>query len=100
MLPVRAPRSITASHFFPGTRRVDPASLVVGHIVGRDLARRAGWSDERINSRENTQPEHARCSSSSGARYGNRLRGVRRRKPRRKLPVPVRPEPLITSREW
>lgn len=64
--------------YLPGTRRVNPASLVVGHIVGRDVARRIGWTDEQINALENSQPEHARCSDASGARYGNRKRGLRR----------------------
>jgi hypothetical protein len=77
----------------------NPASLVVGHIVGRDLARSMGWSDDRINARSNTQPEHSRCSSASGATYGNRKRGQRVRSAPRPAPV-VCLEPLRTSREW
>lgn len=63
-----------APRYWPGTRRVNGASLVVGHIVGRHQAKALGWSDEQINALSNTQPECARCSDSSGATYGNQLR--------------------------
>jgi hypothetical protein len=33
-----------------------------------------GWTEAQINHLSNTQPEHARCSDASGARYGNGLR--------------------------
>jgi hypothetical protein len=65
------------TRYLPGTRRVNPASLVVGHIVGRHQAKRMGWSDAEINALTNTQPEHARCSDASGARYVNALRRQR-----------------------
>lgn len=78
---------------YPGTKRVNPWSLVVGHVVGRDKARRLGWSDAQINAISNTQPECKACSDSSGARYGNRLRGAM-------LSV-VRQRPATdTSRDW
>lgn len=65
----------SAPRYLPGTRRVNPISLAVGHVVGRDQARRLGWTDQQINALANTQPEHARCSDSSGAKYGNAKRG-------------------------
>jgi hypothetical protein len=91
----------------PRTRMINPASLVIGHIVSRDQAKALGWFDDRINSRANTQPEHARCSARSGGRYSQQ-------KKRAKLPagqrtpaaaqVSVYPttfdQPLRTSREW
>lgn len=64
-----------ARRYIPGTRKVNPRSLVVGHIVGRHEGKIRGWTDAQINSLENTQPECARCSDRSGAVYGNRLRG-------------------------
>lgn len=79
--------------YYTGTRRVNPATLVVGHIVGRDEAYQLGWPDERINDISNTQPEHARCSDRSGAVYGNRKRG------RLALIRRTRPD-VDTSREW
>jgi hypothetical protein len=75
-----------APRYLPGTRRVNPATLNVGHIVGRDQAKRWGWTEAQVNSVDNTQPEHARCSDRSGARYVNAKRGARRR--------------LDTSRVW
>lgn len=54
-------------------------SLDVGHIVGRDEARRLGWTREQINHLSNTQPEHARCGRSAGATYGNEQRWSRSR---------------------
>ena len=91
------PIDYDAGRYYPGTRRVNPASLAVGHIVGRHQARRLGWTDAQINSLDNTQPEHARCSDRSGAQYGNRLRGARTGTGTR--PV-LMAEPLVTSREW
>jgi hypothetical protein len=85
----------TGGRFIPGTRRVNPRSLVVGHIVGRDEARRLGWSNAQINALSNTQPECADCSNKSGAIYGNRLRSARLRS----VPVEQRPA-LDQSREW
>jgi hypothetical protein len=83
-----------APRYLAGTRRVNPRSLVVGHIVGRDQAKRMGWTDAQINALSNTQPECARCSDSSGARYGNRKRGQVRAVLKR-----ARVE-LDTSRAW
>lgn len=64
-----------APRYLPGTKRVNPRSLVVGHIVERDRAKRLGWSDQQINALSNTQAECARCSDRSGAIYGNSKRG-------------------------
>lgn len=63
-----------AARFIPGTRRVNPESLVVGHIVGRHQAKRMGWTDAQIQNISNTQPEHAACSDRSGAQYLNSLK--------------------------
>jgi hypothetical protein len=52
-----------------GTKIVNPWLLVVGHVIGRDQAKQLGWSDDKINSRANTQPRHVRCSASSGGKY-------------------------------
>lgn len=60
-----------AKRYLPGTRRVNPYSLVIGHIVARVDARRLGWTDAQINAISNTQPEHALCSDRSGAHYTN-----------------------------
>jgi hypothetical protein len=88
------PIAYGAPRYLPGTRRVNPRSLVVGHIVGRDQAKRLGWSDEQINDLANTQAECARCSDSSGATYGNRIRGLRRAA---SAPTPARP---ATASRW
>lgn len=81
--------------YLPGTRRVNPYSLVVGHVVGRDQAKRMGWTIDRANDLSNLRAEHARCSDRTGARYGNALRGARRRGTTR-----PHTEPLVTSRRW
>lgn len=80
-----------APRYLPGTRRVNPNSLVVGHIVGRDQAKRLGWSEAQINALSNTAPEAARCSDRSGAVYGNRKRGRGKR---------VASNVLVTTRAW
>jgi len=82
-----------AKRYLPGTRRVNPRSLVVGHIVGRDQARRLGWSDAQINALSNTQAEHSRCSDRSGARYLNAKRG------RVRAPAASKSK-LVTTRAW
>lgn len=64
-----------------------PASLDVGHIIGKHEARQMGWTEAQINAVSNTQPEHQLCSRRHGARYGNAVRG-------RALPEPV------TSQAW
>ena len=43
--------------------------LVVGHVIDRDQAKQLGWSDDKIISRANTQPEHVRGSVSSGGKH-------------------------------
>jgi hypothetical protein len=46
-----------------------PLSLAVGHIIGRAEGRRAGYSEEYLNSLQNTRPEHLECSNRSGRQY-------------------------------
>ena len=79
--------------YLPGTRRLNPRYLVVGHIVSRRQARLLGWPEQRINARANTQPECQDCSNRSGAAESNharRSRGI--------VVVPIaRP---VTSRSW
>ena len=58
-----------------------PRSLDVGHIVGRAEAKRLGWTRAQINHVSNTQAECRTCSRSTGARYGNQLRGQARLSP-------------------
>ena len=82
----------TSGRYYPGTRTVNPYSLVVGHIVGRHEAKLMGWTDAQINVLSNTQPEHARCSDQSGAQYGNRLR--------RTLTLVTTDKDLDESRKW
>ena len=58
-----------------------PRSLDVGHIVARDQAKAWGWTRAQINAISNTQPECRTCSRSTGAAYGNALRGQVRLSP-------------------
>lgn len=92
------PIDTTIPRYYPGTRKVHPGSLVVGHIVGRDQAKKLGWTEDQINHLSNTQPEHARCSDRSGAVYGNQQRG----RQRARLRVVPREERTATdnSRRW
>jgi hypothetical protein len=88
-----------------GTKIVNPWSLAVGHVIGRDQAKQLGWSDDKINSRANTQPEPVRCSASSGGRYvQNKDRQLRSTPPTQPAQVSAYPSmldmPLRTSREW
>ena len=53
-----------------GKRRLNPAALVVGHVVSRYEAKRLGWSAEQINASSNTQPERMDHSLCSGGRLG------------------------------
>jgi len=64
-------------------RHPHPESLVVGHRVSRNEAKRRGWSMAMAHDRNNLQPEHKRCSQSAGAAEGNRS-------PLRKLPASAR----------
>jgi hypothetical protein len=92
------PINYSLARYFPGTKKVNPGSLVIGHIVGRDQAKLLGWSDAQINALSNTQPEHARCSDRSGAQYGNQKRG-RRGAQLRVVPREDR-QALDNSRRW
>lgn len=65
-------------HMVNGERRLNPRYLVVGHKVDRYTAKRMGWTEQQINSIDNTQPECARCSHSSGAKLGQKLSRQRR----------------------
>jgi hypothetical protein len=53
--------------------RQNPRSLVVGHVVSRYTAKRAGWTEQQINSLSNSQPECQACSNRSGAQLGARV---------------------------
>jgi hypothetical protein len=53
-----------------GKRRLNPRSLVIGHIVSRYEAKRLGWTAEQINSIANTRPERMDHSLRSGGRLG------------------------------
>jgi len=55
---------------------MNPKALVVGHIVSRYAARRAGWTEAEINALSNTQPECQACSNRSGAQLGQRVRSL------------------------
>ena len=75
-----------------GRRRLNPASLVVGHIVSRFEARQLGWTVQQINALGNTRPERADHSLRSGAQLGERVRQGR-------TPVRVWP-PIDTASRW
>jgi hypothetical protein len=61
-----------------GTKIVNPWLLVLGHVIGRDQVEAAGWSDDGINSRANTQPSMCaavpRAAQSMCRRYSVRVR--------------------------
>lgn len=65
-----------------------PHGFVVGHIVDRAIARRAGWTAAQINALSNSQPECPSCSRKSGASLGGRIQGAKRKAGRN------------TSRDW
>jgi hypothetical protein len=65
--------------FLPGTRKVNPRALVVGHIVGRYQAKQLGWTQTQINSINNTRPECVACSNKSGQRLGAQVQRSRRK---------------------
>jgi hypothetical protein len=69
-----------------GRRRLNPAALVIGHIVSRYEARRRGWSDQQINALSNTRPERMDHSLRSGARLGQQVQQGRQAP----APAPVR----------
>ena len=58
-----------------------PWAMDAGHIVDRAKAKALGWSRAQINAITNTQPEHARCGRSAGARAGNAARTNNRARP-------------------
>lgn len=86
-----------SGRFVAGTRKVNPRSFIVGHVVGRDEARRMGWTDEQISAISNTQPEHARCSDRSGGQYLRQLQTGRTSGRLRRIDTP---RALDNSREW
>jgi hypothetical protein len=66
-----------------GKRQLNPAALVIGHIVRRYEARRLGWSAEQINAVTNTRPERMDNSLRSGGRLGASIQqGWRPKSPR------------------
>ena len=69
----------------PGSR--SRWALDVGHVVGRQQAKAAGWTVEQANALSNTQPEHAHCGRAAGAREGNAARNTR-------------PSRTVTSGTW
>jgi hypothetical protein len=71
--------------FVDGKRRLNGASLVVGHIVSRYEAKQLGWTEQQINALSNTRPERADHSLRSGAELGERVR--QGRPPRASVPV-------------
>jgi hypothetical protein len=83
-----------------GRRRLNGASLVIGHVVSRYEAKQLGWTEQQINSLGNTRPERADHSLRSGAELGERV--LRGRPPKTSLPVtppgPVRP--IDTAHRW
>src|SRR5215203_164723 len=64
-------------YYLPGTRRLNPRSLVVGHIVSRHRAKQLGWTERQINALTNTRPECRDCSNKGGARLGQKVQHPR-----------------------
>jgi hypothetical protein len=64
-----------------GKRRLNPAALVVGHVVSRYEARRLGWTAEQINALTNTRPERMDHSLRSGGQLGASIQQGWRPKP-------------------
>jgi hypothetical protein len=56
-----------------GKRRLNPAALVIGHVVSRYEAKRLGWSAEQINALSNTRPERQDHSLRSGGVLGAQI---------------------------
>lgn len=73
-------------------RKVNPRSLVVGHIISRHQAKLLGWTDEQTMAIANSRPECADCSSRSGAIYLNALLG--------RTPTPTTHGYTINIRNW
>jgi hypothetical protein len=71
--------------YIPGTRRLNPRSLVIGHIHDRASMKRLGYSEQEINDQGNSQPECARCSWTSGAQQGASYQRVQRQVLRSKI---------------
>jgi hypothetical protein len=75
--------------YLPG-RKLNPRSLVVGHIVSRHRARELGWPEAAIHALSNTQPECRRCSNRSGAKLGRQIQDQ----------VPLFSQQSITAHRW
>jgi hypothetical protein len=56
--------------YYPGTKTINPRSLVLGHKLARSTARALGYTEEQIHSPANLQVECWECSSKSGAKMG------------------------------
>lgn len=68
-MPARFGVSAGHDHTARARKPVCSEQDLVDHVIGRDQAKQLGWSDDKINSRANTQPEHVRCSVSSGGKH-------------------------------
>jgi hypothetical protein len=85
-----------------GKRRLNPASLAVGHVVSSYAAKQLGWTEQQINSLGNTRPERADHSLRSGAELGERVRQSRQSKPA-PMHTPAYAPPvrrIDTARRW
>jgi hypothetical protein len=74
-----------------GNRRLNPAALVVGHVVSGYEAKRLGWSTAMVNALSNTRPERMDHSLRSGGRLGASIQQGWR-------PAPVRD--IDTASRW
>jgi hypothetical protein len=80
-----------------GKKTVNPNAFVLGHVIGRAEGRSLGYTDEQLETIENTAPEHALCSQVSGSRAGQRrqrqLLLQRREQQRRQKKAKPEPQP-------
>jgi hypothetical protein len=70
------------TRYLPGTHKLNPRALVVGHITSRYYAKRAGWTEAQINSIANTRTECVACSNRSGQQLGARVKNNRQQRQR------------------
>jgi hypothetical protein len=75
-----------------GKRRLNPAALVIGHVVSRYEAKQLGWTAQQINALSNTRPERQDHSLRSGGRLGASIQQGRQ------SPAPVRH--IDTAHRW
>jgi hypothetical protein len=92
MLATAADRLDGPTYFvINGNRRLNPAALVVGHVVSGYEAKRLGWSTAMVNALSNTRPERMDHSLRSGGRLGASIQQGWR-------PAPVRH--IDTASRW